>query len=186
MTYEQTPSSATGVVAADILASMSGLDFLQRIGDGRFPGPPIAELLGFRPEEVEEGRAVFVSTPDALSTIRSARCMADTPRRCSIPAWPARSTRCSKPVGAIRRSNETAAFVRPISADTGEVRAEGKIIHFGRQIASAEGRLTDARGRLLAHATTTCLVFSFPASHGVGETPDGAKPSMAADNREDA
>jgi uncharacterized protein (TIGR00369 family) len=50
-------------------------------------------------------------------------------------------------------------FVRPLSADTGEVLAEGKIIHLGRQIASAEGRLTDARGRLLAHATTTCLVF---------------------------
>ena len=43
-------------------------------------------------------------------------------------------------------------FVRPLSADTGEVRAEGKVIHLGRQIASAEGRLTDARDRLLAHA----------------------------------
>jgi uncharacterized protein (TIGR00369 family) len=53
-------------------------------------------------------------------------------------------------------------FVRQISADTGEVRAEGKVIHVGKQIASAEGRLTDTQGRLLAHATTTCLVFSFP------------------------
>jgi len=50
-------------------------------------------------------------------------------------------------------------FVRSLSADTGEVHAEGKIIHLGRQIASAEGRLTDARGRLLAHATSTCLVL---------------------------
>jgi hypothetical protein len=58
-------------------------------------------------------------------------------------------------------------FVRPISAGTGEVRAEGKVIHVGKQIASAEGRLTDARGRLLAHATTTCLVFSFPQKRAV-------------------
>jgi uncharacterized protein (TIGR00369 family) len=51
------------------------------------------------------------------------------------------------------------SLVRAISADTGLVRAEGKVISSGRRVATAEGRLTDGRGRLLAHATTTCLVF---------------------------
>jgi uncharacterized protein (TIGR00369 family) len=46
------------------------------------------------------------------------------------------------------------------------VRAEGKILHLGRQLATAEGRLTDARGRLLAHATTTCLIFKLPTGKG--------------------
>jgi acyl-coenzyme A thioesterase PaaI-like protein len=58
-------SPRRGIVAADVLGSMSGLDVLQRIADGRFPPPPIAELLGFRPVVIENGRAVFVATPDA-------------------------------------------------------------------------------------------------------------------------
>ena len=51
------------------------------------------------------------------------------------------------------------SLVRAVTADTGRVRAEGKVITSGRRVATAEGRLTDAGGRLLAHATTTCLVF---------------------------
>ena len=54
------------------------------------------------------------------------------------------------------------SYVRPLTKETGEVRAEGKIIHAGRQIATADGRLTDMRGRLLAHASTTCLIFTLP------------------------
>jgi uncharacterized protein (TIGR00369 family) len=54
------------------------------------------------------------------------------------------------------------SHIRPITADTGRVRAEGKVINSGRRVATAEGRLTDAGGRLLAHATTTCLVFELP------------------------
>jgi uncharacterized protein (TIGR00369 family) len=54
-------------------------------------------------------------------------------------------------------------FVRRVSAETGPVRAEGKVIHVGGQVATAEGRLVDGKGRLLAHGTTTCLVFRLPA-----------------------
>ena len=53
-------------------------------------------------------------------------------------------------------------FIRAMKADTGQVRAEGKVIHVGGQTATAEGRLVDAQGRLLAHGTTTCLVFRLP------------------------
>ena len=56
------------------------------------------------------------------------------------------------------------SLVRAITADTGPVRAEGKVLSSGRRAATAEGRLTDASGRLLAHATTTCLVFGLPAN----------------------
>ena len=51
-------------------------------------------------------------------------------------------------------------FVRAMNKDTGPVRAEGRIIHRGRTIATAEGRLVDAEGRVYAHATTTCMIFS--------------------------
>ena len=53
-------------------------------------------------------------------------------------------------------------YVRAVTVDSGPLRAEGKVIHVGKQIATAEGRLHDARGRLYAHASTTCLVFPFP------------------------
>jgi uncharacterized protein (TIGR00369 family) len=59
------------------------------------------------------------------------------------------------------------SLVRALTTDTGLVRAEGKIINTGRRVATSEGRLTDARGRLLAHATTTCLVFDLPVHTGV-------------------
>jgi uncharacterized protein (TIGR00369 family) len=51
------------------------------------------------------------------------------------------------------------AFIRPITPETGLVRGEGVVLGMGRRIGSAEGRLTDRAGKLLAHATTTCLVF---------------------------
>jgi uncharacterized protein (TIGR00369 family) len=151
--------SSTGVVAADVLASMSGLDTLQRIADGRFPAPPIAELLGFRLVVIENGRAVFVATPDArlynpIGSVHGgyAATLLDSCMACAVHSM-------LKAGQGYTTVELKVNFVRPLSADTGEVRAEGKIIHLGRQIASAEGRLTDARGRLLAHATTTCLVL---------------------------
>jgi uncharacterized protein (TIGR00369 family) len=186
MTSKQPPSSGTGAVAANIIASMSGLEFLQRIADGRFPAPPIAELLGFEPKEVEKGRAVFVSTPDSrlynpIGSVHGgyAATLLDSCMACAVHSM----LRAGRGYTTVEIKVN---FVRPLSADIGEIRAEGKVIHVGRQIASAEGRLTDARGRLLAHATTTCLVFSFPASRGLGEAPDGAKPGMAANNHEGA
>jgi uncharacterized protein (TIGR00369 family) len=51
-------------------------------------------------------------------------------------------------------------YVRAITKDTGRVTAEGKVVHMGRQVATAEGWLRDTGGRLLAHGTTTCIVFS--------------------------
>ena len=175
MTTEQSlPTSSVGVVAPDVLGSLSGLEFLQRIGDGRLPVPPIVELLGFRPAEVESGRAVLVATPDmrlynSIGSVHGgySATLLDSCMACAVHS----KLKAGQGYTTVELKVN---FVRQLSADTGEVRAEGKVIHFGKQIASAEGRLTDARGRLLAHATTTCLVFSFPAV--VGEQLDGRGP----------
>jgi uncharacterized protein (TIGR00369 family) len=51
------------------------------------------------------------------------------------------------------------SLMRPITPDTGEIKAEGSVLTMGRRIGTAEGRLTDKAGRLLAHGTTTCLIF---------------------------
>lgn len=176
--------SLVGVVPPEVLSSLSGLEFLQRIGDGRLPIPPIAALLGFHPAEVERGRAVFIATPDArhYNPIGSVHggytaTLLDSCMACAV------HSRLKAGQGYTTVEIKV-NYVRQLTADTGEVRAEGKVIHFGRQIASAEGRLTDARGRLLAHATTTCLVFSFPpTAAGPGNSTDreGAN-AMAKDN----
>lgn len=163
MTTDQSPSlSPVGVVPTDVLASMNGLEFLQRLLDGRLPAPPITALLGFKPSEVENGRVVFVATPGAglynpIGSVHGgyAATLLDSCMACAVHS----KLKAGEGYTTVELKVN---FVRQISADTGEVRAEGRVIHVGRQIASAEGRLTDARGRLLAHATTTCLVFSFP------------------------
>ncbi len=152
-----------GLVPPDVAASMSGLELLQGMIAGRFPGPPIMELIGFRLVEVENGRAVFAGTPgfqhyNPLGTVHGgyAATLLDSCMGCSV------HTTMPKGMGYTTLEFKV-SLVRPVTADTGPVRAEGKVITSGRRVATAEGRLIDAGGRLLAHATTTCLVFEVKA-----------------------
>jgi uncharacterized protein (TIGR00369 family) len=152
-----------GLVPADVAATMSGLEFLQGMIAGRFPGPPIMELIGFGLVEVDTGRAVFEGTPafkhyNPLGTVHGgyAALLLDSCMGCAV------HTTLPKGIGYSTLEFKV-SFIRALTADTGLVRAEGKAINTGRRVATAEGRLTDPRGRLLAHATTTCLVFDVPA-----------------------
>jgi len=180
VTTDQSPSlTLVGTAPANVLSSMNGLEFLQRLADGRLPAPPIATLLGFQPAEIESGRVVFVATPDArlynpIGSVHGgyAATLLDSCMACAVHS--------KLNAGQSYTTVELKVnFARHISADTGQIRAEGKVIHFGRQIAFAEGRLTDTRGRLLAHATTTCLVLSFPpkaaADAGAGDASSGSR-----------
>ncbi|MBL8895239.1 MAG: PaaI family thioesterase [Rhizobiales bacterium] len=151
-----------GVVSAETFASVDGLEFLQRIRDGRFPPPPIAALLGFYPIEVESGRAVFAARPDSrlynpMGAIHGGymATLLDSCMGCAVHS----KLKAGQGYTTVELK---VSYVRPLTEETGEVRAEGKIIHHGRQIATADGRLTDSRGRLLAHASTTCLIFNLP------------------------
>ena len=151
-----------GLVPPEVAASMPGLELLQGMIAGRFPGPPIMQLIGFHLAEVENGRAVFEGTPrlehyNPLGTVHGgyAATLLDSCMGCSV------HTTLPKGTGYTTLEFKV-SLVRPITADTGLVRAEGKIISSGRRVATAEGRLTDTGGRLLAHATTTCLVFELP------------------------
>jgi uncharacterized protein (TIGR00369 family) len=148
-----------GLVPPETAATMSGLELLKGLAEGRLPGAPIMELIGFHLTEVENGRAVFEGTPafrhyNPLGTVHGgyAATLLDSCMGCAVHST------LPKGVGYITLEFKV-SLVRPITADTGRVRAEGKVINGGRRVATAEGRLTDAAGRLLAHATTTCLVF---------------------------
>jgi uncharacterized protein (TIGR00369 family) len=156
-------SARYGLVPAEVAATMSGLELLQGMIAGRFPGPPIMQLFGFRIAEVESGRAVFESVPEfkhynPLGTVHGgyAATLLDSCMGCAVHST------LPKGVGYTTLEFKV-SLIRALTVDTGPVRAEGKTISSGRRVATAEGRLTDARGRLLAHATTTCLVFEASA-----------------------
>lgn len=148
-----------GVVTPDILKSYDGLGFLQAIIDGTLPQPPIGETLGFHLVEAEPGRAVFAGTPEfrhynPIGTVHGgfAATLLDSALACAI------ATTMKK--GDVWTTLELKLnYVRPMTTETGVVRAEGRVIHRGRSVATSEGDIKDAAGRLYAHATTTCMIF---------------------------
>lgn len=141
-------------------AEMSGLEFLQAMVRGDLPTAPIAHLFGMEMVEVEEGRVVFAATPRAehynpIGSVHGgfAATLLDSVMGCAVQT--------TLPAGSGYTTLELSInYVRPMSADTGRVRAEGTIVHGGRRMATAEGRLvSEESGKLLAHGKTTCLVF---------------------------
>lgn len=153
------PEPIFGIATLGQIAGMSGKQHLQAIIDGALPAPPIARTMSFRMVEVGDGTVLFEATPspDLLNPLGGvhvgwALTLIDTVTGCA-----AHST---LPVGVGYASIETKAnFSRPIKADTGLVRAEGRVVSKGRTIISAEGRIIDGEGRVLAHGTSTVMIL---------------------------
>ncbi|HEY6024697.1 MAG TPA: PaaI family thioesterase [Pseudolabrys sp.] len=152
-------SKTYGVVTPDILKSYDGLGFLQAMIAGKVPNPPISELLGFHLTEIEQGRGVFEGVPEfrhynPIGTVHGgfAATLLDSALGCAIFST---ITRGETWTTLELKFN----LVRPLTKDTGPVRAEGRIVHRGRTVATAEGDLKDRAGKLYAHATTTCMIF---------------------------
>ncbi len=148
-----------GVVAPEILKSFDGLAFLQAIIAGTQPNPPISQLLGFHLVEAENGRAVFEGIPEfrhynPIGTVHGgfAATLLDSALGCAIFSTLAKGEGWT--TLEIKMN-----MVRPLTKDTGPVRAEGRILHRGRTMATSEGDLKDRAGKLYAHATTTCMIF---------------------------
>ncbi|GGF64680.1 thioesterase [Azorhizobium oxalatiphilum] len=163
-----TVSPAFGFVTPEVLASVSGLDFLSGIVEGRFPQPPIFALFGFGFGALERGRVVFTGTPDQrhynpLGSVHGgyAATVLDSCMGCAVHST------LEKGRGYTTLEFKV-SFLRPMTDRTGPVTAEGRVLAAGRRTATAEGSLTDAKGRLLAHATTTCLVFDIGTSDSGG------------------
>ena len=149
----------TGVATKEQLRDRSGIEFLEGIGRGELPGPPIGELMGFLPIECEPGRVVFQGTPgpqhyNPLGSVHGgyAATLLDSCVGCAVHSM--------LPAGKGYTTLELKVnFIRALTNAVGPVRAEGKVVSLGGQIGIAEGRLTDSNGKLYAFATTTCLVF---------------------------
>ena len=148
-----------GVATTEVLLSQDGLSFLKSIIAGKVPHPPISKLLNFHLAEAEPGRAVFMgeTSGDLYNPIGSVHggytaTLLDSAAGCAIfstlqkgEAWTTLELKIN--------------FVRGITKDSGPLRAEGKLIHRGRTVATSESHLKDAAGKLYAHATTTCMIF---------------------------
>jgi uncharacterized protein (TIGR00369 family) len=141
---------------------LAGLDYLGAIRDGRIPAPPVAVLIGFHLAEVEDGRAVFAFAPgeqhyNPLGSVHGGivATLLDSAMGCAVHS--------TLPRGRFYTTLEIkVSYVRAVTHAAGTLRAEGRIIHGGRQAATAEARLVDSAGKLYAHGTTTCLVFDLP------------------------
>ena len=150
----------TATLLAERARGSAGADFLRSIRDGELPPAPISELLGFQLVEVDDGRAVFAAVPgeqhyNPIGVVHAglAATMLDSAMGVAVHS--------TLPLGNGYTTLETKFnLVRPITGETGEIFAEGTLIHRGSRIATADGRVTRASdGKLLAHGTSTCLIL---------------------------
>jgi len=157
-----------GVTPVEVMASMAGIDFVRSIFDGRLPAPPIMRNIEPFDSTAEPGHIVFYSTPglrhyNPIGSVHGgyAATLLDSAMGLAVHSM--------LPPGSGYTTLEfKVSFIRGMTEDTGVVRSEGRTLNVGRRAATAEARITDARGRLLAHATTTCLVFPLPAEGAKG------------------
>ncbi len=151
--------NACGIARPDQVAGLNGLEILHKMLDGELPPPPITETLDFMLISVAHGEAVFQGTPllrhyNPLGGVHGGwfATLLDSALGCAVMS--------ALPAG---QSYTTLEFkvnmVRGLSAQVPAVRAIGKTVHVGRQVATAEAQLVGHDGRLYAHASTTCLVF---------------------------
>jgi uncharacterized protein (TIGR00369 family) len=146
------------MIPARVAPSMSGLDFLRAIVAGELPAPPVALLLDMSIVEVERGRTVFELEPaeyqfNPIGSVHGGvlATLLDSAMGCAVHSM--------LPAGSGYTTLELKVnFLRRVTTETGRLRCEGKVIHLGRTVATAEARAVDDQGRPVAHATTTCLL----------------------------
>ena len=152
-------SKAYGTVSTERQKEMSGLEFVQGLADGTLPLNTMAETLGYDVSEAASGRVVVTAVPDRghlnpAGTVHGglAATMLDSCMGLAIHST------LEKSVGSTTLEFKI-SLLRPITPETGSIKAEGVVLSCGRRVGTAEGRITDRQGRLLAHGTTTCLIF---------------------------
>lgn len=152
-------SKTYGTVSAERQKEMSGLEFVQGLAAGTLPLNTMAETLAYDVSEAVSGRVIVTAKPNGAhlnpsGTVHGglAATLLDSCMGLAI-----RST-LEKGIASTTLEFKI-SLLRPITPETGVIFAEGRVLSSGRRIGTAEGRITDTQGRLLAHGTTTCLIF---------------------------
>ena len=148
-----------GTVSPEQQKAMSGLEFVKGLANGLLPLNTFAQTLGYDVMEGERGRVVITMHPTSAhlnpwGTVHGglSATLLDSCMGLAIQSM------LEKGIGSTTLEFKI-SLVRAITLETGQIRAEGQILNCGRRIGTAEGRITDAKGRLLAHGTTTCLIY---------------------------
>ncbi len=151
-----------GVAAPEQVRNLSGLEMLQAMLRGSLPYPTISKTMDFMLLEVGDGRSVFQGVPSGaflnpMGTLHGGwySTLLDSAMGCAVQT--------ALPAGRAYTTAEISVnIVRAVGPQIARVRAEGYLLHCGRQLATAEGRLVGPDGTLYAHSTTTCLIFELP------------------------
>lgn len=146
------------------LVSLSGMQLFEAMLAGELPAPPIGETLDFIPVHMSLGEAVYQGKPllhhyNPLGTVHGGWfcTLLDSALGCAVHT--------TLPAGKGYTTLELKVnMLRPLTDAVPLVRAEGKVIHAGRQVATADGRIVGPDGKIYAHATTTCLIFDQPSA----------------------
>lgn len=156
--------AGSGIARSGHLAGKNGLAFMQAMVRGEVPSPPIARTLDFLLIAVDSGTAVFQGTPrlahyNPLGSVHGGwfAALLDSALGCAVHTM-------MPPGRGYTTAELSVNLVRAITTDVPRVRAEGRVVHCGRQLATADARLIGPDGKLYAHATTTCLVFDMPGA----------------------
>jgi uncharacterized protein (TIGR00369 family) len=153
------PSKDYGTVSVDRRNELSGLEFVQGLADGTLPLNTIAQTLGYDVTEAVSGRVVVVAVPNA-ALLNPAGTVHGGFTATLLDSCMGLAVQSTLEKGVSQTTLEfKISLVRPITLETGLIKAEGVVLNRGRRIGTAEGWVTDDKGRLLAHGTTTCLIF---------------------------
>jgi uncharacterized protein (TIGR00369 family) len=162
MNDQTAPKIEYGVTPTDVMASMAGIDFVRGIFNGQLPAPPIMQTVEPFDSTAEPGVVMMHSIPgfrhyNPIGSVHGgyAATLLDSAMGLAVHSMLPKGTGYTTLEFKI-------SFIKGMTEDTGPVRTEGRTLNVGRRTATAEARITDAKGRLLAHATTTCLVFEIP------------------------
>jgi uncharacterized protein (TIGR00369 family) len=155
----RTFSWANPATSAELIGTKSGLELLQAMIDGALPPPPVMHMLAMDDLSAEHGRVIVHLTPqefhyNPLGTVHGGvlATVLDTAAGCAVHS--------TLPPGVGYTSVDlTTKYLRPVTVDSGTLRGEGTVLSAGRRTALAEAKITDGKGRLVAHATSTCLLF---------------------------
>jgi uncharacterized protein (TIGR00369 family) len=169
MTQTQTERSRTyswsdPAEHAGLIGKRTGLELLQAMAAGELPAPPVMHLIDMAGMEVEEGSVTVYLMPqefhyNPLGTVHGGvlSTLLDTAAACSVHS--------TLPAGVGYTSQDlNVKFLRPVTVDSGRIACRGTVLQRGRRTALAEARMTDEHGRLVAHATSSCLIFEGPGA----------------------
>ena len=154
--------AASAPLPRDRLAGLSGRRVMEMMLSGELPRAPFAETMGMEPVEIGDGKIVLAGRPTAaflnpLGTVHGGwiATVLDSAMGCAVHS--------ALPPGRLYTTTSmTVNYVRALPGDGAPVRCEASVVHAGGRSATSEGKLWDARGRLVAHGSETCLVFDAP------------------------